>query len=140
MPGVAQLVAATGGATVLPDDGVVDRLAAAAVPHDHGLALVGDPDTGHVGRGGAGHVQRLTARRERGVPDLGRVVLNPPGTWEVLGELAVARPQEGAVLVHDHAAHPRRALVDAEDPCHVHLRCCPCRTVDNRPRLAQGLG
>ena len=39
------------GAGVLPDDGVVHRLAGAAVPQHGGLALVGDADRGQVGRG-----------------------------------------------------------------------------------------
>ena len=38
---LAQLLALGGGATVLPHDGVVDRLAALAVPDDGGLPLVG---------------------------------------------------------------------------------------------------
>ncbi len=36
------------GARVLPDDGVVDRLARCAVPEHGGLALVGDADGGDV--------------------------------------------------------------------------------------------
>ena len=39
-----QLVAIACRAAVLPDDGVVDRLAGLAVPDDDGLALVGDAD------------------------------------------------------------------------------------------------
>src|SRR5580658_2339394 len=40
--------ACRGGAAVLPDDGRMDRLAGCAVPHDNGLALVGDADGRHV--------------------------------------------------------------------------------------------
>jgi hypothetical protein len=46
----AQLGAQRLGAAVLPDDGVVDRLAGAAVPQHRGLALVGDADGGDVAR------------------------------------------------------------------------------------------
>ena len=42
------LVAEAGGAAVLPDDGVADRLAGLAVPDDGGFALVGDADGGDV--------------------------------------------------------------------------------------------
>ena len=42
--GGAQLLAAPGGAPVLPDQRPVQRLAARRVPGDDGLALVGDPD------------------------------------------------------------------------------------------------
>ena len=38
------------GAAVLPDDGVVDRLAGGAVPDTRGLALIGDADAGDVAR------------------------------------------------------------------------------------------
>ena len=47
-PARAQRVADVGGAPVLPDDGVVDRLAGGAVPDDGGLALIGDADAGDV--------------------------------------------------------------------------------------------
>ena len=41
------------GAGVLPHDGPVHRASGVPVPDDHGLALVGDPDRGHVGGGRA---------------------------------------------------------------------------------------
>ena len=43
-----------GGAPVLPDDRRRDRLRRGAVPHDGGLALVGDADAGDGGGGDAG--------------------------------------------------------------------------------------
>src|SRR5262245_19120503 len=42
-----QLGALRRGAAVLPDDRVVDRLPGLAVPHDRGLALVGDAEPHH---------------------------------------------------------------------------------------------
>src|SRR5581483_10084269 len=41
---LAQCCAEIRGAAVLPDDGVVDRLAGGAIPDDCGLALIGDAD------------------------------------------------------------------------------------------------
>ena len=41
-----QRIAARRGAPVLPDDRAVDRFPRAPVPHDRGLALIGDPDRG----------------------------------------------------------------------------------------------
>ena len=49
-PLLLQLLAERRGAAVLPDDGVVDRLAGRLVPDDDGLALVGDADRRDVGR------------------------------------------------------------------------------------------
>jgi hypothetical protein len=43
-PGLAKPVAGGGGASVLPDDRVMDGTARLAVPDDGGLALVRDPD------------------------------------------------------------------------------------------------
>ena len=49
-PSRLQPLAEVGGAAVLPDDRVVDRLAGRAVPDDRRLALVGDADRGDVAR------------------------------------------------------------------------------------------
>jgi acetyl-CoA carboxylase biotin carboxyl carrier protein len=90
--GLLQLVAATRGAPVLPDDRAVQRLAAVTVPRDHRLALVRDPDAGERAAVDAGRVERLLSNGARHVPDLARVVLDPARAREVLLELAVARP------------------------------------------------
>src|SRR5262245_26166317 len=41
-------------APALPDDGAVDGQAGPAVPEERRLALVGDPDRGHLSRGDPG--------------------------------------------------------------------------------------
>ena len=90
VPGVGELVAAGGGAAVLPHDRAAVRLARSAVPRDDRLALVGDADRRDVV-----DVRRASTtsveRRPHGVPDLGGVVLDPARLREVLGELAVRR-------------------------------------------------
>ncbi len=45
--GAVQFPAAIRGATVLPYDSIVNGRAAAAIPQDSGLALIGDADRGH---------------------------------------------------------------------------------------------
>ena len=72
VPGRAQLVAALGGATVLPDQRAVDRLAARRVPGDDGLALVGDPDPVELGALDPGVGDRLGGDPPRHLPDLAR--------------------------------------------------------------------
>ena len=67
------VVAGVGGAAVLPDDGVVDRLAGRAVPDDRGLALVGDADGGDVLRREPGLGHRRAHGRDR------RASRCPPG-------------------------------------------------------------
>ena len=108
----AQPVADAGGAPVLPDDRRPGRLAGAPVPDDGGLALVGDPDAGGL-RVGAG--ERLTAGGDGRRPDVLRLVLDPAGAGEELGELAIAAGQDVAVLTDDQRGHPGRTCVDGED-------------------------
>ena len=63
-PSRLQPLAELGGAPILPDDGVVDRLAGLAVPDDRRLALVGDADGGDVARPQA-RPRRAPRRRRR---------------------------------------------------------------------------
>ena len=123
VPGGAQLLAARGGAAVLPDDRVVQRLAGRRVPDADRLALVGDPDRGQLAGAHAGVVERLARDGLRDRPDLARVVLDPAGPGEVLGELALGAPDRLGTLVEHEAGGAGRALVDRED----HLRREPTR-------------
>ena len=92
------------GAAVLPDDGAVNGVAGLPVPHDDGLALVRDADCGNVlGRG-----FRLRKRFARdGIhrkPDLFRVMLDPAGFREILGEFPLLHFHDAALLVEQDAA------------------------------------
>ena len=49
--------AMSGGAAVLPDDGVMDGLAGCALPDDDGFALVGDADGGNIAGARAGFAE-----------------------------------------------------------------------------------
>ena len=112
---LAQLVTASGGAPVLPDQGVVDGLSRPRVPRDDGLALVGDPDAVEIGPLDAGIAERLPGHRARDLPDLGGVVLDPAGPREVLRELRVGPPRDPPLAIEDQAHGAGRALVDCED-------------------------
>src|SRR4029077_16032360 len=70
VPGTPQFIATRGGAAVLPDDGVVDGLAAVAISYDRGLALVGDADAGQRLGVEFRFDERLPADLDRGRPDL----------------------------------------------------------------------
>ena len=100
------------GAGVLPDDGVVPRTAGMPVPDDRRLALVGDADGVQVagaeaGAGKCGPDDGLGA-----LPDLQRVVLDPPGAGEDLLVLELVAAHRLAGVVEDHEPRARRALVD----------------------------
>ena len=117
-----QCVAARRRAPVLPDQRPVEGPAGAAVPHDRGLALVGDADRRHrlaVEAGG-----ELGQRLLGGRPDVVGVVLDQPGGREVLRELAVGVAGRGAVGAHGEAAHPGRPGVDGDH--HGHRRHASC--------------
>ena len=112
---VLQLGASVGRAPVLPHDRGSERLAAASIPGDDGLALVRDADRGEVGCADARIVDRLLGDGQRHVPDLVRVVLDPARPREVLLELAVGAAGDLAVAGEDHAVGAGGALVDCED-------------------------
>ena len=113
--GGAQLVAAGGGAAVLPDQRTVQRGAGRAVPGDDGLALVGDSDAGERGAVDAGGIERLMADAAGDLPDLVRVVLDPARAREVLPELAVGTAGDPAVAVEEEGGRAGGALVQRED-------------------------
>src|SRR4051794_5600044 len=81
-----------GRGAVRPDGGGGRGVARRRVPDAARLALVGDPD--RVQLASAGVVERLARNRPRDLPDLGDVVLDPAGPWEVLLELAVGPPRQ----------------------------------------------
>ena len=110
-----ELLAALGRAPVLPDDGAVGRLAARPIPDDRRLALVRDADRGEIGRRRARLLQRLAGGRKHGLPELVRVLLDPPGPRIVLRHLAVAAPLRPQGFVEDEAGRARRPLVDSQD-------------------------
>ena len=103
------------GAHVLPDDRVVDGLSGVLVPHDGGLALVGDADGGQLVAVDLRLAQGLGDDRARGVPDLEGVVLDPPRVGEDLGELLLADGDDLAGVVEDDGAGGGRALVDGQN-------------------------
>jgi hypothetical protein len=114
--GRGELVAAGGGATVLPDDGARVRRSGAAVPGHHRLALVGDADGRHLVT--TDSLDHLAERGDGCVPDLGGVVFDVAGLGIVLGELTIRRHRIAPVGEDGTTAHPGGAGVDGD-----HARC-----------------
>ena len=115
VPGGAQRRAGVGGAPVLPDDGVMDRLAVDAIPDDRGLALVGDADAGDIlgVDGGLGH--GLAHGRDHARPDFLRIVLDPSRRRIDLAQFLLRDGDRRELGVeHDR---PRRggALIDGDE-------------------------
>ena len=114
VPPGGQPPARIGGAAILPDDGVVDRPAAGAVPQDRGLALVGDPDAGDVAGADALLRERAAADRHRGAPDFLRIVLDPAVPGIDLVEFPPRLGAHAAVGVEYDRPGAGGALIDGE--------------------------
>ena len=100
-------------AAILPDDGIVKRLARAAIPEHGRLALIGDADGGDVRRRHAfdGHAAAV----ERGLPDFFRIVLHPAIVGIDLAQFDGVRGDARARTVEENGPRRRRALVDGKD-------------------------
>ena len=123
VPGGAQCVAAFGGAAVLPDDGVTQWLAAAAVPHHRRFALVGDADGGDFAGAGAALLQHFARAGELGVPDVERIVLDPAGLGKMLGIFLLGERHDLALAVEQDGTRTGGALVEGKDvKAHHRLR------------------
>ena len=113
-----------GGAAILPDDGVVDRLAGGAVPHHDGLALVGDADAGQRPGVELRAGQRAATDLDRCRPDFLGIVLDPAGLGKDLRQLLLRRGDGLARGVEDDGAGAGGALVDGEDVRCSHRAFC----------------
>ena len=115
LAGILHHRADIGRAPVLPDDGIMDRLAGGAVPDHGGFALVGDAD------GDRQAAARTCLRHHggcyinRGLPDIFRIMLDPAVGREMLRELGGLLRQNGAGLVEQDGARTCGALVDGDD-------------------------
>ena len=104
MPARAQRFTDRCGATVLPDNRVMDGLARRFVPDNGCFALVGDPDPGKI-RGlhpGRGH--RLLTGVQNGLPDLFQIMFNPAGMRKILREFLLCARQNLHIRVEDKRA------------------------------------
>ena len=113
--GLSQRGAHIGCAAVLPDDRVVDRPPGRAVPHDRGLALVGDPDRGDIAGVGAGFRHRGVRRCDHARPDLLRIVLDQPRRRIDLAELLLRGRDRRERGIEQDGAGRGRALIDREE-------------------------
>ena len=113
-----QLVDERVGAGVLPDERVVDRLAGVAVPHQRGLALIGDPQAGDVVGRGVRCLQGLVEHFLGAGPDLLGIVLDPARLRKDLLVLLLGDGDDPAFVIEDHRPGARRALIQ---------RCCVLR-------------
>jgi len=132
-PIALQLLADLLGAHALPHDGIVVRAARVAIPDHRGLALIGDAQRHQVPRAHLCLCQRSFHGLLDGVPDLQRVMLDPAWLWQDLFMLLVRAAEIQALVIEQHAAGTRGALVDGRDDVFGHsLFSRGCRRL--RPR------
>jgi len=105
------------GASVLPYDGVRQRLTGTAVPKHSGFTLIGNRDrTDVIWRCCGG--QNLFDDLELRLPNFEGVVLNPARLWKVLLKLALSRTNTLAMRIEQNCARASSALIECEDVCH----------------------
>ena len=99
----AQAVAIFRRAAVLPHDGVVDGLARFLVPHNGGLALVGDADGRNILSSGIHLGQSLGRHCILGQPDFHGVVFHPAGLRKILGKLLLGHAARLTLFIEQDA-------------------------------------
>ncbi len=114
----AQLRAHSLAPAVLPDDGVVHRLAGPAVPQHRGFALVGDAQRADVASLQPRLGQRLAGGGQLRAPDRHRVVLDPAGLRIDLRQFLLGLRHHLPLPIEDDAARAGRALVECEEIGH----------------------
>ena len=110
-----QLVDQRCGATALPHDGVIDGLAAYAVPHHRGLALVGDTDGGNAVRMDAALKLDLHHHADLAGKHLRGILLHPAGAREAGFDATARLGDDAAVLVDDGREYRGSAAVERHD-------------------------
>ena len=123
----------------LPDDGIVDRAAGVALPQDSRLALVGDADASHLGRGYACRCEHFEHGGVLGRPDVHRILFHPALMRIMLRQLVLPDRKDILLVVEQDRARAGRALVQGEDIfCHddlpppVLLISCPYHTLSGK--------
>ena len=111
-------MASFGGAAILPDNGVVDRLARFAVPHDGRLPLIGDTDRSQVACPYARLAENLYHRAHLRGKDLERVVLDPAALGVNLLELTLAMGDDVSIFAKEDGTGTGGSLIERENIGH----------------------
>src|SRR5712691_7739327 len=120
--GGAEALAERRRSATLPHDGRMDRRAGSPIPDDRGLALVGDPDRGHIGSAHASLGQRGGRRLLHRGPDFLGVVLHPARPRIVLRQLRIAAGHHASLDVDNERRGTRRSLVERKEDDSRHGR------------------
>ena len=89
------------GATILPNNGVVDRFACYTIPDNGGLPLVGDTNSGNIRCRQVRLCKSQGDSRHLCFPDLNRIMLDPSGRRVYLPMFLLADRDDGTIVVED---------------------------------------
>ena len=109
-----QLVAKGAGASVLPDDGGVDRLTGYCIPYQGGFPLIGYADGTDIAGGQPALFQRFAHDADDTLPDVLGIMFDPAIVGKMLGELLLRHTDSLALGVEHHGPAACRTLVYGE--------------------------
>ncbi len=113
-----QFAAIVRSPSVLPDNGVVDRLACSPIPDECGFALVGYTNGCNVASAKPCAFDRGTASGDRGGPQVRRIVLYPTAVGKLLWEFLLCSRRDLHGFVENNRTTRSRALIDGKDVAH----------------------
>jgi hypothetical protein len=96
-----QSIAQVSRPPILPDDRSANRPPRSAIPNDHSLALIRDPDGRNITGRKASQFERFRRQLELSGRDFVGVVLNPAIVREELAKLTLSRGDDIAIVVKD---------------------------------------
>ena len=95
----AQALAQVSGAPILPNDRVIYGIATLAIPHNRGLALIGNADGSDIAGLRPHLTQSFESNRDLRRRDLLGIVFDPSGLGEDLGEFTLSDGANRPVLI-----------------------------------------
>ncbi len=118
--GGTETLAELGSAGVLPDDGVVNRLACFLVPDHGGFPLVGDTHRGEIGGLQVDSVECSRHHPPNLLDDLNGVVLHPAGLRKDLAVFLLSNADDPPGFVEHDEPGTGGALIDGADQIGTH--------------------
>ena len=115
MPVSFELSAVVGCASILPNDGIVERFARVAVPHEGGFALIGDAQRGNGVGAKACCLQHFRKGGALTGPDFSWIVFDPTRLGVDLLECLLGSGYDLAGVIEEYGSGARGSLVQGEN-------------------------
>ena len=115
---LTEFVACSRRAAVLPDDGVIDRLARFTIPDDGRLALVGDAHRRDISRPYLGLAKHFNGGAELRCENLERIMFHPSGLRVDLREFLLRPGMDFSFPGEENGARTGGSLIEGKDKGH----------------------